>query len=289
MLRALPISIIASLLLALTLGVTYAQDDSSAQKQVLVADEQRTQAEKQKPPVIQFAPGDLTWQPPVDKLAEWIDDGVQAAADEVDFPEIPLVIDMKWRSYDGIELPDNRSLRFANAMTPQLAALIVGFASAWDEGTWVEIQENRESVVTRLVNRLTSSFNGEEILFPVVMAGPRFDGMLAAIYFDGQWHYIEPELWGPIYTFSRDSLDSVEQTARWAARYIVTQEARYPALQIADSIHVYLCHWYSEPDLYADADFVAELPIPDWSGRGRARLALGSADRFAWVDFELAQ
>lgn len=231
--------------------------------------------------------GDPVWQPTKEQLARWVSDGASAAAAETDPTEMPIVGSMTWLSDNGTPLPGDRALRFAALVTPQLGATIYGYAAAWDDDTWQSLQQDPQGTASKLGGDLLPAFPGRDLQFPIGIHGSRFDDMKAAVYYDGRWWYAEPTLWGGMDAFTADAAAEVMPSARWAAEYLVAQEARYAAFEPAPEIYVYMVRWPSEPPDLPDAGFVAELPKPSWTGPDNARLAVGTAEEFAWVDFDL--
>jgi len=244
-------------------------------------------APAEAPAAIPMEAGDPVWQPTKDQLAEWVGAGFKDAGDGTDFLTIPVVENTTWVSLDGTPLPDERYLRFASLITPRLGGTIYGFGRAWDEDTWNSYQQDPQSVVDETAGELLSTFDGSELIFPLAIQGTAMDDMQAAVFYAGRWWYAVPTVWGSMSEFSADSVSDQSPTARWAAEYLLTQEASQPALQPPQETTVYTVQWLSEPLQGPDEKFVAALPSPAWTGTDNVRLAIGTVDTYAWIDFDL--
>jgi len=231
--------------------------------------------------------GDPVWLPTKDQLSGWVSDGMKDAGSGTDFLAIPVVQNMTWVNLEGTPLPDDRSLRFAALVTPRLGAIVYGYAQAWDETTWGNYQQDPTGVTDGLGADLMPAFNGSELLFPIAIQGSAMDDMEAAVFYAGRWWYAEPTTWGGMDAFTADSVAEPSPTARWVGEYLMAQEATQPALQPPENTTVYAVQWLSAPLQPPDEKFVAALPSPAWTGTDNVRLAIGTVDTYAWIDFDL--
>jgi hypothetical protein len=231
--------------------------------------------------------GDPVWQPTKDQLAGWVSNGFTDAGAGTDFLAIPVIENMTWVNLEGTPLPDDRFLRFASIVTPRLGGTAYGYAKAWDEETWNNYQQDPQGVIDGIAGDLMSTFDGSELIFPLAIQGTAMDDMSAAVFYGGRWWYAAPSVWGGMSEFSADSVADQSPTSRWVGEYLLAQEATQPALQPPEQITVYTIQWLSEPLQPPDEKFIAALPTPGWTGTENVRLAVGTVDTYAWVDFNL--
>jgi len=290
-------ALVCILLLLAFAGVAYAQDEVTPPSEPTVPTEPaapgESQTEEGLPPAEEQTPAppvslaDVIWNPSVDQLSAWISEGITAAGADIDFFGIPILDRMTWSSLDGVPLVGNRSLRFAALMTPELTSYVVGYGASWDEDTWTAIQEDVDKVSNDLATSLSANVSGRPMYLTVAVFGPLYSDMMGAVYYEGQWHTLDLKPWGTISDYTPDSLDAATADPQWAAKYVLAQVSAEPALQPPDQVRVYLCPWNKDASTQVDADFLAELPAPEWTTPKKARLAVGNADLLAWVDFDM--
>jgi hypothetical protein len=266
--------IVCSITLLALAGIAHAQEESAPPAEAPAA-----------PPPTSIA--DLVWQPSTGQLSAWISEGITAAGSDMNFFEMPVVDRMTWSSLDGVPLVSDRALRFGALMTPELTSYVVGYGAAWDEDTWNAIQEDVDEVSNDLATSLRGNVPGGPMYFAIAVNGPAYDDMMAAVYYEGQWRTLDVKPWGTVADYTPDNVGRAMADPLWAAKYLLSQDSSEPALQPADQSRVYLCTWVRNASTQIDADFLGQLPQPDWTDLKRARLVVGNADLLAWVDFDM--
>jgi len=132
--------------------------------------------------------GDAVWNPTVEQLKKWVDDGVGAAAAETELSEVPAIKHWTWSNAEGIPIDLKRKLRFVIAVTPQVVATVTGYEAAWREDVWQRLQENREAVVADLTVQVKSAWRPTQLVFLMGAEGsPETAGTQVAVWWPDGW------------------------------------------------------------------------------------------------------
>lgn len=244
------------------------------------------QAPEEAPPLPVAGDQATLWSPTAVQLAAWVSEGFTAAGMDLETVALPVVDRMTWSNTEGSELPGGRTLRFAGLMTPELVSTLAGYSSAWEEETWTRIQEAPDTIAAELATSLRPSLTNGTLTLPFALSGPEYADMKIALHYEGQWRKLEAHPWKGMTELDPEALTATMNDPLWATMYLLASAASLPPFQPSDQVRIYLCTW-SRAAGPADADFAAALPEPEWSGTKYARLAIGDATLFAWVDFEL--
>jgi hypothetical protein len=233
--------------------------------------------------------GDPTWKPTDEQLSKWVEDGILAAGLEMYLYDLPATLKWMWTSENGTDLPGDRKLRFVVMMTPQLAGLTAGYAASWVEETWARIQEDQRPVVEELVGRLRPAFDGRQVYFAVGILGQVFNNASAAVYYDGEWRDADLSPFGRLSDYVEGEVAPGALSARWAAGYLIGQSLDDPAFAPSDDLQVYVGVWYSRPERRPSEALVSQLETPSDLGNNTVRFVVGTADGYAYTDFQLGQ
>lgn len=234
--------------------------------------------------------GDPLWRPTRAQLAEWVNAGIQAAAEGMYVPDLPVVQQWMWTFDKPVTTGDGRGVKFMILVSPELGATLAGYAAAWDEGQWEKIQARRDRVVADLAQRLSHEFYGSDLTVAAGMIGGDPGSPTAqvwgAVYYKGEWR--GADMWGAgsLESALAGGFPSGSPDARWAVGYLLGQMLDQPALAEPDALSVRLGRWPRRPTEYPRQDFVEAMGDPGLAD-STMRLAVGTSAAWAYVDWSL--
>jgi len=228
--------------------------------------------------------GDPLWTPTAEQFQSWVAQGVEAAAAEMYLADLPVVERWMWTFDEPAALPAGRGMQFMVMVTPELAGVVTGYAAAWDESIWEELQADRDQVISDLAVRLRQSLPQREVTFAVAVLYDSDVRLEGAVWYEGMWRYILVGNRIPVRGLVQDDLGSSALNAQWVVGYLLGRMADRPALARADDLSVRLCLWRALARRWPDQQFVLAVPSPGFS-KNDIRTVIGSSETFSYVDW----
>ena len=232
--------------------------------------------------VIERVDGDPYFKPTLEQVTGWVNDGINAAAEDTSLWDIPGVS-------SNLRIANNPCwdgrLRFVVALSPQLVCTVAGWDAAQDDDTWEQIQNGgKDAVAGKLAKQLYGSGNafGREVPFLIglekgdVTSPLTMNGMIWAY---GKWRDVALSPGGTANRIVDDRPSNGNPSVRWAGPYALSW-LMYEPLDW-DSMAIVRGYLYSRQQRGPNIGLtdLVQAPETGW------RLVLGKPEEHAWVDF----
>jgi len=237
------------------------------------------------PPPILTLDGDPLWTPTLEQFRTWVAQGVEAAAAGMYLADLPVVEKWMWSFEEPVDLPAGRGMPFMVMLTPELAGVISGYAAAWNETTWEELQADPGQVISDLANRLRQSLPKREVTFAVAVLHDNNLPMEGVVWYEGMWRYLGVASGRPLRRLVKKDLSPSALDPLWVVGYLLGQMLDRPALAQAPNLSVRLCSWSALSRRWPGQEFVLALEPPGFS-KDQMRVAIGNSEAFGYVDWK---
>jgi len=233
--------------------------------------------------VIEKVPGDEIWAPTQEQLQGWVNDGINAASEEIGLLDVPGIAAWTARFPQGVPCWTGR-VQAVIAVTPQLVATAAGWSAAWEPDIWEQIIADQDVAAEVMAGALSGGSWARDMPFLIAM---RRDDLWApiearsAVWAYNEWRNVNLNPRGSLWNWVDDSPGRFHPTQQWAGKYVLAWSMYDAALSDPGSILVAEGNFMRIQRL-APQPWIAEqvnTPASGW------RLVVGKPDEYAYIDF----
>jgi hypothetical protein len=235
---------------------------------------------------------DPVWSPTMEQAYQWVNDGINAAANEMSLQDVPGVTRWVWGYPACPSIDNNQGLRFIIVASPQFVATTAGWAAAQSERTWQRIQIDQEEVATELTRSISRMWERGTLIFAIGIdcqdspTAPR--GPNVAIYHGRSWQCPESQRYSLLTEVSRAGRSTRQTTALGTISHFLSDIVQCSALSNPGGTIVAFIQLDRTPrNLSGVTSLNTSLPTPIVRSPGWARVAVGEQPNLRYVDLRL--